>query len=290
MDLATERRDDRFFGGDAGELQRIKNKESLQRFERRKRFRESLSRLGRFVVFIAILAAFAAICVNKFFVIRDVKVVGTTRYVGSELLELIGVKEGESLFSVGQGDVKSLPQRLSNIREARLSRELPGTLVITLTEDVPLYYTELYGEFFVLSDELRVLDRVFTDVGLKGVYMRLELPGVDFAVVGNSLRFEDESDERYVKTYIDVLETSGVWELADAFDLRDRFDLKLICCDYKYLCELADGEDFATKLSTLGQILTHDALADRGNARIDIRDPAQGRAIFDIEGNVTFDS
>ncbi len=282
-------RDDRFFGGDRSELQKIKGKETLQRLKRRNELRRRLAKFVGVLLFVGVLAAFACLCIFKLFVIETVKVNGSDRYTGEQLLSALDVNVGDSLFGVGSKQAATLPSKLSYIRSAKVSRELPHTLVVTLVEDEPLYYVSLYGEYFILSDTLRVLDRVFDEsVPSERGLVRLELPGVNYAVAGGVLEFEDKEDYTWVIAYLDAMRTSKVDGRVTAFDLRDKFDLSLIC-DSIYLVEFGDGIDLATKLSTLAQILEQDAIADKGSMRIDITDPTVASALV-ITGDVAFEN
>ena len=285
---ANDRTDERFSDVDPGELHELKSKETLRRFQRHNRTRQSLSKLVQVVIFFVIIALFAAICLTKVFVIQNVEVVGTDRYTGDELLEFLDASKGESLYSIRSKNVDALPSKLSLVRSASVSRKLPQTLIITVVEDEPLYYCELFGEYFLLADNLRVLDRVFDEnIAKEQGLIRLELPTVDRALVGSRLVFDDESDMRYVTAYLAALEASSVRDHVDAFDLRDKFDLEMIC-DSIYLVQFADGEELSTKLSTLAQVLEHDAMQNRGKSRIDVSNPAETRVDSDITGDVVF--
>ena len=285
---ANDRTDERFSDVDPGELHELKSKETLRRFQRHNRARQSRAKLVQVIIFIVIIALFAAVCITKVFVIGEVEVVGSDRYGGDELLSLIGAKEGDSLYSIHRKSIDALPSKLSLVRSVSISRKLPRTLVITLYEDEPLYYCELYGEYFKLSDSLRVLERVFDEEECKAAgLIRVELPAVDRAVVGSQIVFDDESDFKYVSAYLEALEASSVRDRVDAFDLRDKFDLEMIC-ESIYLVKLADGEELATKLSTLSQVLSHDAMKDRGKSTIDVSNPAETRVDSDITGDVAF--
>lgn len=239
------------------------------------------------IISILVVAVFTVICFTKIFVIKSVEVVGTDRYTGEELLSLLGASEGDSLYSVHSGDASTLSARLSLVRSIKVTRRLPQTLIFTIAEDEAVYYCELFGEYFLLSDTLRVLDRVFDESAIESGLMRVELPTIDRAIVGGQIVFENDSDMKYVITYLDALRASSIYERVNAFDLRDKFELELIC-DSKYLVQLSDGADISTKLSTLAQVLAHDAMQSKGKARIDITDPAEARVISDINGEVQF--
>lgn len=285
---ANERTDERFSDVDPSELHKLKSRETLKHFQRHNRMRKSLGKFLRIVIFFVMIAVFAAVCLVKVFVIQNVEVVGTDRYTGDELIEILGVEKGDSLYSVSSKNIESLPAKLSLVRSVKISRKLPQTLIITFTEDEPIYYCELYGEYFLLSDTLRVLDRVFTEETVSyDELIRLELPPVDRAIVGDTIEFDSDADMKYVTAYLSVLESSTIRERVDAFDLRDKFKLEMIC-DSKFLVELSDGEELATKLSTLAQVLAQDVMLERGKSTIDLTNPAETRVISDITGDVAF--
>ncbi|MCI8387322.1 MAG: FtsQ-type POTRA domain-containing protein [Clostridiales bacterium] len=285
-----ERRDSRFFTGDNSELQKIKSKESLQKFVRHNRKKKAYSRLSYILILLVLSTLFLIICLAVFFKIKDVEVLGSTRYSTEELLDYCGIETGQSLYEVSSSDLAGLSDRFSYIRSARLTRKLPHTLIITIVEDEPSYYCELYGEYFVMSQELRVLERSNDEEKLKenGLIM-LKLPEIDSAIIGHRLTFTSDSDDKYVTAYLNALDSSMLYKRVTAFDLRDKFDLKLIC-DSIYLVELAGGDDLPTKLTaTAGVLATEEAFPEGVAAQIDMANPAMPSAIVNPSINISFD-
>lgn len=217
----------------------IKSKESLQKFVRRSRNRRSLGKLGRMALFVALAAVFVTLAMAAMFRVRTIEVAGTTRYSAQQVIVLSGISEGDSLFS--SPDLSVLHDRLPYIKSAKISRKLPYTITITVSEDSAGYYCELYGEYFALSEDLRVLERADSDEGfVSDGYVRLELPAIDSAVVGGRIVFESDADDKYVSAYVSAMQDSTLKYRVTAFDLRENFDLKLIC-DGIYLVEIGDG-------------------------------------------------
>ncbi len=284
---ADDSSDSRFFDGGAEELQEIRSKESLQRFFRRKKSRRSFLRLFYLVVFIGLSVIFVLMCLSLFFKVAAVEIVGTTRYTSEQIMEYLNIQKGQNLYGIDRKEVSSLVGRLAYVREATLTRELPHTLVITLQEEEPVYYCCLYGEYFSLSDNLQVVEKLPDAEGAGESLIYLELPPVDTAIIGRTVKFFTESDMKYVAAYLDILQSSVIAERTTAFDLRDRFSLYLIC-DGKYLVELADGSDLATKFKTLSQILKTDAFKDIRPAKIDMSNPSESSAIYVTADKIVF--
>jgi cell division protein FtsQ len=287
-DYANNRRDQRFFTGDQGELQEIKNKESLQKFVRHNQAKKSFFRLTYIIIFIVLTALFVIVCLAVFFKVKEVEIVGTSHYSNEDILQFCRIETGQSLYEVNNDDLAGLSDKFAYIKSAKITRKLPHTLIITITEDEACYYCELYGEYFIMSKDLRVLDRAFDsrpliDQGL----IELVLPETDKCIIGQSIVFSNDSDAKYVFAYLDALYTSTLYTSVTAFDLRDKFNLQLIC-DSIYLVELADGDDLLTKLSATAQVLATDAFNDKIPAKIDVTDPAEISAVINNNVNVTF--
>ena len=266
----------------------IKSRESLQRFVRRSRSRKSLGKLGRLLLFFILAAVFLTLAMAAMFRVREINVVGNTRYSSQQVIVVSGIEDGDSLFS--NPDLSVLHDRLPYIKLARISRTLPYTMTITVVEDTAGYYCELYGEYFALSDDLRVLGRADSDAEfLSDGYVRLELPEIDSAVVGSRIVFASDADDKYVTQYVSAMQESTLRARVTAFDLRDKFDLKLIC-DRIYLVELGDGEDLATKLATTLAVLSEtEAFPANTKAQIDMTNPASPSAIVSDQVVVSFD-
>ncbi len=289
MSHSSDRRESRFFTGDDNELARIKSKESLQKFQRHNRTRKHFSRFTYFLIFGLLSAVFIIICLAVFFRVKEIEIVGTSRYSKEDILAVTDIEEGLSLYEISNSDLDGLRGRLAYIEQARIVRKLPHTLVIKVTEDEPRYVCELYGEYFVLSDELRVLERVFDMSVLDGEgLIGLMLPEVNSAMVGYKVEFAAEVSARYVSAYIDALESSPLFRSTTAFDLRDRFNLALIAKDI-YLVDLGNGDELNTKLTAVAGMLESEVFSDGVPATIDANDPAQCPVIKNPNLIIEFD-
>ena len=289
MSQSENRRESRFFTGGQGELSQIKSKERLQRFVRHNKTKKQISRFVYIAVFVAAIILFLLICLSVFFRIRTIEVVGSVRYSADSVISACGITTDMSLYEVTNRDVEILPKKLSYIRRASIKRKLPSTLVISLTEDTPVYFAELYGEYFVLSDELRVLEQVFNRDALsdKGL-IELVLPPINTAITGSKIEFEADTTERYVTAYLDALQSSDLLPKVTAFDLRDRFNTDLICEEI-YLVYLGNGDELGTKLTAVAGMLENEIFSDKVPATIDASDPSECPVIKDKEAVIAFD-
>ncbi len=289
MSRTNDSQESRFFSGDERELQNIKSKASLQSFARRRQNKKRASRIACISLFCVLVSLFVIICLAVFFRIDNIEIVGSSRYSKEQILSVTGIEEGLSLYEVGNSDVAKLYGEFAYISHAEVARKLPDTLIIKLTEDEGRYFAELYGEYFVLSEELRVLERVFDrgELEEQGL-IELVLPQIDSAVVGYGMEFAQAVSERYVRAYIDALESSPLYSKTTAFDLRDRFSLSLIAKNI-YLVNLGNGDELGTKFTAVAGMLENAVFSDGISATIDANDPTQCPVIKDPDLVVEFD-
>ena len=289
MNNSQNRRDSRFFSGDEKELTEIRKKQTLQRFAKRWKSRKRAARVMYAVLFALLVLIFVLVCLNLFFRVDEIEVVGSVKYTPEQVLAHAELEKGASLFTVTDSDFDGAVQRLSYISQVKVTRKLPDTIIVTVIEDEPRYAATLYGEHFVLSRELRVLERVpdRAVIGELGL-IELLLPEIDSAIIGDGIEFSADVLRRYVRAYLDALETSPLYSKATAFDLRDRFNLAMIASN-KYLINLGNGDELNTKLTAVAGMLDHSVFADGIPATIDATDPSQCPVIKDPDLVIEFD-
>ena len=287
-DPMTDRQGSRFFEGDSAELQEIRSKESLQNFVRHNQKKKTIGRLSLLILFVGMFALFAVVSLSLFFKVEEIRIEGSSRYSEEEILEGTGVERGQSLFDVSNRDFADVPERLTFLKQVTVKRELPHTLVLQVTEDKPRYYANFYDEYFLLSEDLRVLQHSHEADFDKSELTRLYLPDIDSVLVGSKVDFSDELIAKHTAAYLKAFCENPISYRVTAFDLRDRFDLAMIC-ESIYLVNLGDGVDLSTKLSTVAAILETDAFDHKTPATINAVNPAKCSAVVGTNRVIAFD-
>ncbi|WP_215655456.1 FtsQ-type POTRA domain-containing protein [Pseudoflavonifractor sp. MCC625] len=130
-----------------------------------RRKRRGRRRRGRFGIlykvlsFFLILAAIVTGCI-VFFRVNEIVVVGETRYSEAEIIAATGVEQGENLFQLNKFDMahKVLTQ-LPYVDEITISRKLPDTLVLKVTESTPVAVLESGGNWWLLDVRGKLLEQ-----------------------------------------------------------------------------------------------------------------------------------
>jgi len=290
MSRKEKDRESRFFSGNEKELQEIKIRERLQKLHQKRITRRQLAGTARFILFVILAVLFVSLCFALFFRVKHVEVEGSTRYSAEEILAAADIEIGTNLFKADDEDLLPILEKLAYVKEVKLSRKLPDTVVISITEDEAQYVSEIYGQMYLLSSKLRVLEAIdkYSEIGELGL-VRLYLPNVDSALIGKQLVFPDEVTDNYVTAYVQALAESPMLKITTAFDLRQRFDLALIAED-RYLVDLGTGTELSTKLTVVAGMLENPVFDDEVPATIDATNPEQCSVIKNSALRVGFDS
>jgi cell division protein FtsQ len=79
-----------------------------------------------------------AVTARMGFVIDDIRVTGTEHMTRDDVLMKLGVRRGAPVFALDLARARENLLKVSWIRDAALSRRLPGRIVVNVTERVPL--------------------------------------------------------------------------------------------------------------------------------------------------------
>ena len=92
-------------------------------------------------------------------VVREVYVVGRSQTPRDNLIQALGVHEGDLILDVELAAARERLQALSWVREASVQRVLPGTIVVRIKERVPLALWQNERRFALIDGDGEVLTR-----------------------------------------------------------------------------------------------------------------------------------
>lgn len=267
------------FSGDVdGGFKRLKKKNSARHVKQRVYYFLLLSALS-LIFIIGIVAVF--------FRVTDINIKGSTVYTDREIIASSGIKKGENIYSVKEEDVqKAILLKNPYVRSVKVKRSIPNKINIDLKCDSPDFYVDICGEYFVISPQLRVLERFFEKEELLNKYPDIILfkaGNIRSAIVGSDVSFVNESYEDAAKDLLSVLCKTEVFEGVSSVDFSDRFNVKIVY-DSRLEANIGNGDDVELKLRFMNEIVK-----DLGNGRgsIDIKDVETAYVLLD--GNAIYD-
>jgi len=143
---------------------------------------------------------------------------GASMYSAEEIVEASGLSVGDNLFFVNsQSATQSIREALPFINSVHISRKLPDTVRIEVTESIAVAYILFAGDHYIIDSTGRVLERssglensqsMMTSEGL------IEIRGAEIEEtdVGNTLRpvFGTETKLQYIQDVLTGMEREEI--------------------------------------------------------------------------------
>ena len=108
---------------------------------------------------LVVVCAAAVLALTLFFKVESVEVTGNSRYSAQEIQDACGVQLGDNLYLLSKPDmVQRLHQRLPYIDEVRITRSLPNTLRVQVTEFTTVYAVEQEGTVWLLTSGGKIVE------------------------------------------------------------------------------------------------------------------------------------
>lgn len=242
-------------------------------------------------IFILILLVAVLIIVGGYFLlrIREVRFEGSGIYSYEQLFSSSGISYGDKMYGIDKKEIaKNIIDGCPYVKSVRITRDLPGTLVVRVEEYDAGFYAEVGGEYFVFGENLVVLERlVSSDETKEKGLIRLEAGEISYAVVGQELIMAEGVDRETVKRVMSASVASKVYDRMTILNIKDKYDIFAVCDDlYKLI--LGDSSDITLKLDLGGKIMEDEMfLGNITRAQIDLTDPEECGVI--VDNQITFD-
>lgn len=195
---------------------------------------------------------------SKLFSLKTIVVNGSEHYSYQQILKAGEIEKGNLIFTVSEDRLNQvLREQFAYVRSVKVEKEYPGTVVITIQEEVPEFYFELQDEYYLVNRELKVLGRFPSSKKLledAPKAQQIRIPEVSRAIVCEPVQFAKESESRHTDEALKLLMKSRLYEGLTEIDFSNRFDMVLVY-DNRIEIGLGSFTDFAYKLDlALGMI------------------------------------
>ena len=257
-------------------------------FERLKR-KNSARLLGQRVFYVVLLAVLLVVfiigAVAIFFRVHSITVKGNTVYEDADIIAASGIERDMNIYliddkSVATGILSAFPY----VKTVKVDRNIPSGVTLTLKCDEPNYYMDIKGEYFVVSRELRVMQRFLSKEELLSTHpdiRRLTGGEIRSAIVGSEVVFVNEAYSQAAKELLAILESTEVFSGVSSVDFSDRFNVYVVY-DGRLKANIGNSDDTELKLRFMNEIVK-----DLGEARgtIDIKDVEAAYVLLSSEEN-----
>ncbi len=221
----------------------------IQQKSKQKLHRKMFFYITILVIFCACLAA---VLFSVFFKIKHITVSGSTIYDDWRIIEASGITAGNNAYAVSRSAAeKRITEKFPYVRSVSLSHPSPSTLQLSITEDSAEYFFVIDGEYFILSDSLRVLE-IISDSDIMQTrhadLLEISVSGVSKAVVGSRLEFVSSIYYDYAVRTLRIFAECSMAPHITLVNCCSKFDVYFIY-DGRFRIEVGDTDDLQMKLT-----------------------------------------
>ncbi len=235
------------------------NDESFERLKNKNRRKKISRKIFYFLISILLVVLITLLCTILFFKLKKIEIRGNEKYTADEILSACDFGKKTNLFILNTKSVENeILSRFSYIREVSFKKVLPSTLVVTVTEDLPIWYTEISNDWFVLSSDLRIISRHSSkeDINILGFDLRyIALPEIESAVTGEKIKFVKEKNYDYMASFINELMKYDYFASVNSIDAKDRYHIAIYSENGRYKILLGSSENLDSKLKFVFKLM-----------------------------------
>ncbi len=221
------------------------------------------------LVFVSVV--FLAVCAAVFLKVDQVNINGSERYSYDEIRALVPITEGENIYSFDSDDIEeSILKAFPYIKTVEVKRDLPTSVEINIVEEQPYFVTELAEDAYILTSDLKVLERHPDKSASEFDLVILDLNNVRECIVGNKVKFVNDRTLNAVAELYKCMEENYITDKITSIDIRSRFDIYMNY-DNRFTVYVGNTEDIDIKIRFLVAII--DELDENATGEIDISDP-----------------
>lgn len=204
------------------------------------------------LIFTLLIAAgiFIALSLTVLFKIETVNVEGDTRYSQEQIIEATQINVGDNLWLTNSGKLtENASVALPYVKEVKVSRKIPSTVVLTVIETSPEYAVKTDDKYTLIDVSGKVLETGASKKGktvlLTGIEFEPFVPGMPVEAVtaknyNLALEIISESDGKEIKlTSVDVTDINKITAIHDS----------------RVRLEFGSGADLNAKVKMAGEII-----------------------------------
>ena len=225
---------------------------------------QSLQSRGFLTKLLTLVAVIAAMLLSAavFFQVNTFEIQGNENYSEDAIMIASGIEMGDSILLVDKGEVASrIITKLPYVQQAKVSRQLPGTVVIEVTEGRAVASVKSeYDEYWFIDKTGKLMEQVSEDRA--GSVTLLEGLSALLPVAGDQIRLNEEGRQR-LDTALNLLEQLKRYEMSDAIvriDLTELYDIKMYYTD-RFEIQLGSTDELDYKIKYLAYAL--ESLTDK---------------------------
>lgn len=232
------------------------------RYNRRRR-QGRFSFLYRILVFVAICGAIA-VALALFFKVDKITVTGNSRYTAKQIVEAAGIQTGDNMFFLNKYHAsEQITAALPYVETVRISRQLPDTLVVAVTECTAPAAVQQEGKLWLLSGDGKIVDS--KTIGTNTKYAMVKGLSLLEPQVGAAIQVseEEQPSAQLLLTLLGLLRDKSMLADVQSIDLSDGASVVLRYLD-RFDVTFRWDADFDYKLDYLLAVIERLEINEKG--------------------------
>ena len=215
----------------------------------------------RLLIMAAVVAALA-LSMIIFFRVRNVEVRGNLFYSAEEISAATAIADGDNLLTISRGQVAgSVMAQLPYVESVQVTRRLPDTVIVTVTEfDTTYAVPDAAGTWYLMTSTGKLTEQVpelEAKAHIQVENLVLKAPVVGEQAVPSADEGKEDAARRRLETLLKLLkeiEAAGLVREVSSVNVMTTSSLSLWYGD-RFQVELGDSSELAYKLEYLKLII-----------------------------------
>lgn len=283
--VAQRRREEKL---ERARLENLREKQS-RRARRRNRVRKRISReaFKRMVIMAGIVLA-VILSMLIFFRVRSIEVQGTSYYQPQDILDAAGVEKGDNLLILSRAEIAgNVLEKLPYAQSVRVSRQLPDTVIITVTEyDATYAVVDAKGEYYLITASGKVTEKI--TAAKASEHIRIEALTIETPTLGGQIsvmapvgqEVAAQGQLTALKKVLTAIETYGLQQTVRSVSVPSSYEITLRYED-RFEVKVGDTEELDYKFQFL--IQTVKSQKSYATGTIDLTQAADHRVTVSLD-------
>ena len=255
----------------------------LREKQKRKAKRRTVKRIDkglfkRIVIMVGVIVA-VILSMVIFFRVETIEVQGAAYYSKEEVLEVCGVATGDNLLTLSRGEISgNIMAPLKYVESVKVSRQLPNTLIIHITESEPQYAVQdTEGNYFLMTAQGRIVEQIsgnrYKDYTIvQGLTIETPAEGEEVKLHGNpGEETKTQGQLTAMKELLVAIEEASLGRHIASVQIPSAFKLTLWYED-RFLVELGDTKRIDYKLEYLKAVIEKEESYVTGTIDLTLKD------------------
>lgn len=244
-----------------------------------KQSRARVRRIKKLLLFILLVTGVIIFARSSFFIVGEIKVVGSNKYKSKDVIERTGLVTGQNVFKMlgekpknlisfrfndsEQSIYKSMPY----IKTVSIRPALPKSISIKIQERTPFAILENKGTSLLIDREGYVLE-IVKGAELKNKYFKIMGTSVDSFNLGQVVKFKNRSPLEQLTSFCDILlkddKTSKVKLFGKITSVRvSELNRLVVDFDNRITVKFGDLEDVGYNIRFFKQLFVNNITANQ---------------------------